>query len=129
MDMPPSAAADFLKDLPILAKAVQEATDCTGELNFSQHPSNQLCINFVSFRIAVSAILNQSIMTFSGDLKQCKFELGVNIVQNNGAVAGQVVFHVHFHVIPRTEGMKLLDSTNAFYLLSLIMVLFQSSFD
>ena len=29
---------------------------------------------------------------------------GVNIVQNNGASAGQVVFHVHFHVLPRWEG-------------------------
>ena len=26
---------------------------------------------------------------------------GVNIVQNNGADTGQVVFHVHFHVLPR----------------------------
>jgi diadenosine tetraphosphate (Ap4A) HIT family hydrolase len=26
---------------------------------------------------------------------------GVNIVQNNHACAGQVVFHVHFHVLPR----------------------------
>ena len=29
---------------------------------------------------------------------------GVNIVQNNGAAAGQVVFHVHFHVLPRWDG-------------------------
>lgn len=29
---------------------------------------------------------------------------GVNIVQNNGAKAGQVVFHVHFHVLPRWDG-------------------------
>ena len=29
---------------------------------------------------------------------------GVNIVQNNGASAGQMVFHVHFHVLPRWEG-------------------------
>jgi histidine triad (HIT) family protein len=29
---------------------------------------------------------------------------GVNIIQNNGASAGQVVPHIHFHVIPRFEG-------------------------
>lgn len=29
---------------------------------------------------------------------------GVNIVQNNGKAAGQVVFHAHFHVIPRMSG-------------------------
>lgn len=26
---------------------------------------------------------------------------GVNILQNNGEVAGQTVFHLHMHVIPR----------------------------
>lgn len=26
---------------------------------------------------------------------------GVNIVQNNGEVAGQTVFHFHMHIIPR----------------------------
>ena len=29
---------------------------------------------------------------------------GVNILQNNGVAAGQTVFHLHIHVIPRWEG-------------------------
>ncbi len=29
---------------------------------------------------------------------------GFNLVQNNGAAAGQTVFHFHMHVIPRYEG-------------------------
>jgi histidine triad (HIT) family protein len=28
---------------------------------------------------------------------------GLNIGMNNGEVAGQVVFHVHFHIMPRTK--------------------------
>jgi len=29
---------------------------------------------------------------------------GINIVQNNGAAAGQTVFHLHVHLIPRWSG-------------------------
>ncbi|MCS7143285.1 MAG: HIT domain-containing protein [Aigarchaeota archaeon] len=29
---------------------------------------------------------------------------GLNVVQNNGAAAGQVVFHVHVHLVPRRWG-------------------------
>ena len=29
---------------------------------------------------------------------------GLNIVQNNGEVAGQTVFHFHMHIIPRYKG-------------------------
>ena len=34
---------------------------------------------------------------------------GFNLSVNNGAVAGQVVFHLHFHIVPRFEndGLKL----------------------
>jgi histidine triad (HIT) family protein len=29
---------------------------------------------------------------------------GLNLVQNNGSVAGQTVMHFHLHIIPRYEG-------------------------
>ena len=29
---------------------------------------------------------------------------GFNIVQNNGEIAGQTVFHFHMHLIPRYKG-------------------------
>lgn len=29
---------------------------------------------------------------------------GMNVVQNNGEIAGQTVFHFHLHLIPRYEG-------------------------
>ncbi len=29
---------------------------------------------------------------------------GFNIIQNNGSVAGQVIPHLHFHIIPRQAG-------------------------
>ena len=32
---------------------------------------------------------------------------GLNLFQANGAVAGQTVFHVHFHILPRSSGDRL----------------------
>lgn len=29
---------------------------------------------------------------------------GMNVLQNNGSIAGQTVFHFHLHLIPRYEG-------------------------
>ena len=39
---------------------------------------------------------------------------GINIVQNNGEVAGQSVYHFHLHIIPRKsgDGIILNKSTN-----------------
>ncbi|MDX1813655.1 MAG: HIT domain-containing protein, partial [Candidatus Bathyarchaeia archaeon] len=32
---------------------------------------------------------------------------GISIIQQNGKAAGQDIFHLHVHVIPRYEGQKL----------------------
>ncbi|MEZ6022165.1 MAG: HIT family protein [Hyphomonadaceae bacterium] len=32
---------------------------------------------------------------------------GIAVVQFNGAPAGQTIYHVHFHIIPRYEGARL----------------------
>ena len=42
-----------------------------------------------------------SLVNAVGQATECE---GVNILQNNGAAAGQVVGHVHFHIIPRNDG-------------------------
>ncbi len=42
----------------------------------------------------------QSIARKLQERLHCK---GVNLVQNNGSIAGQTVFHFHLHVIPRYE--------------------------
>jgi len=41
---------------------------------------------------------------------------GISIVQQNGRAAGQVIFHLHVHIIPRSEGQgrfHFRDTTNA----------------
>ena len=37
---------------------------------------------------------------------------GINICQNNKKIAGQEIFHTHFHLIPRRETKKLYDKSN-----------------
>jgi histidine triad (HIT) family protein len=32
---------------------------------------------------------------------------GISVIQQNGKAAGQDIFHLHFHVVPRHEGEKL----------------------
>jgi len=32
---------------------------------------------------------------------------GIMIAQLNGTAAGQTVFHLHFHILPRTDGLQL----------------------
>ena len=37
---------------------------------------------------------------------------GISIIQQNGKAAGQDIFHIHVHVVPRFEGQKLPSFSN-----------------
>ena len=50
---------------------------------------------------AKALVLAKRMITKLTDVLGCD---GYNIVQNNGEVAGQTVFHFHIHLIPRYEG-------------------------
>jgi histidine triad (HIT) family protein len=57
---------------------------------------------------ATAAHVFQVAVKVANALKEATNCDGLNIVQNNGEVAGQTVFHFHMHIIPRYKG----DSVN-----------------
>lgn len=48
--------------------------------------------------------LHQMIQVVTGYLDQTHQPAGYNFGVNDGGAAGQTIFHVHFHVIPRFNG-------------------------
>jgi histidine triad (HIT) family protein len=52
---------------------------------------------------AVQVVAKASMKAFDAD--------GITIQQFNESAGGQVVFHIHFHVIPRFEGVPLKPHT------------------
>lgn len=45
----------------------------------------------------------QGIVCVANAVKKATGAAGVNIISNNGHEAGQEVFHLHFHIIPRNS--------------------------
>ena len=60
--------------------------------------------NVYSLDDDTAAHIFQTAVKVSGALKDGLGLEGLNIVQNNGEIAGQTVFHFHMHIIPRIKG-------------------------
>ena len=52
-------------------------------------------------KVAQAFVLAKKMAVKMKEVLRCE---GLNVVQNNGPVAGQTVFHFHIHLIPRYEG-------------------------
>lgn len=48
----------------------------------------------------------------SSAIKKTTIADGISIIQQNGKAAGQDIFHLHVHVVPRFEGQKLAPFSN-----------------
>ena len=65
-----------------------------------KHP----CVDVMDMPADVAASVLKELPRLARLVKQATGADGVNIVQNSGKSAGQVIFHCHFHVIPRFDG-------------------------
>jgi histidine triad (HIT) family protein len=54
-----------------------------------------------------AAALLQTTKKIAAAVKQVTAAPGILLAQLNGASAGQTVFHIHFHIIPRSAGIDL----------------------
>ncbi|MEE2819182.1 MAG: HIT family protein [Planctomycetota bacterium] len=52
---------------------------------------------------AAGAALGEALVLVSRAVAKATGTSDYNVLQNNGASAHQAVFHVHFHIIPKTE--------------------------
>ncbi|MBU1197505.1 HIT family protein [Candidatus Micrarchaeota archaeon] len=72
-----------------------------GHVLISPKKHSESVWNLSEEELAGMALLAQRIAKALKDALQCD---GVNILQNNGESAGQLIFHNHLHVIPRFKG-------------------------
>ena len=52
----------------------------------------------------VLAGISQALPTISRAVVRATEAEGFNVLQSNSPCAGQVVFHIHFHIVPRRNG-------------------------
>lgn len=68
-----------------------------------QHYANMFEIDDAT--LSKAARLAKKVITYEKNVLGCD---GFNVLQNNGQVAGQTVFHFHIHLIPRYAGEKII---------------------
>jgi histidine triad (HIT) family protein len=97
----------------VKATVVYEDSDTMAFLDIRPaNPGHTLVITKEHYQILpqLPQELNDKVMQLLKIVAQAQVEAlnaeGVNIIQNNGSVAGQVVPHIHFHVIPRFKNDK-----------------------
>lgn len=70
-----------------------------------KHAENIFDIDDESLKNTISVVKEMA-----KSIKEKMNAVGINVVQNNGKQAGQIVNHVHFHVIPRFENDNVIIS-------------------
>ena len=55
----------------------------------------------------VAAALARASLRISRVVREAVAAEGLNIIQSNGAVATQTIFHLHVHIVPRHRGDKM----------------------
>ena len=59
--------------------------------------------NALDFPCEAAPAICQAVKKVGGALVEALNARGFNVFQNNGPAAGQTVFHLHWHIIPRFE--------------------------
>lgn len=96
------AATDGGAHLLLIPKRHAATLDCV-DIESAQHLGSAL--------VAVVRALKDTVISLSPHLDPS--QVAINVVQNNGAGAGQVVDHVHFHIVLRSNDPQTSLVTNA----------------
>jgi histidine triad (HIT) family protein len=81
---------------------------------FPQGPGHTLVIpkiaatNFLTFPTDAFGPYMASVQHVARGVQRAFDSDGITVFQFNGAAGGQTVFHLHFHIIPRQEGVGLI---------------------
>lgn len=101
----------------IPSRKVYEDADCIAFLDINPanpghvlvvprgHSENIYDVTENELKKAITAVKKVAV-----DIKEKLNAQGINVMQNNGRIAGQIVNHIHFHVIPRFENDNMIIS-------------------